>query len=91
MTGHNETHADVGRTGTNGVAADRMIVAYSRSNGAATNCEIARGDRGAAAPEGRGRFLDPDRSVRRWLQTLWFRSAQLGHVAAPASLLVLAS
>ena len=62
MTGHNETHADVGRTGTNGVAADRMIVAYSRSNGAATNCEIARGDRGAAAPEGRGRFLDPDRS-----------------------------
>jgi hypothetical protein len=29
--------------------------------------------------------------VRRWLQTLWFRSARLGHVAAPASLLVLAS
>ena len=32
---------DVGRSGRNDVAADRMIVAYSRSNGAAANHEIA--------------------------------------------------
>ena len=32
---------DVGRIGRNGVAADRMIVAYSHSNGAAANHEIA--------------------------------------------------
>jgi hypothetical protein len=33
---------DVGRIGRNGVAADRMIVAYSRSNDTAANHEIAR-------------------------------------------------
>ena len=32
---------DVGRIGRNDVAADRTIVAHSRSNGAAANHEIA--------------------------------------------------
>jgi hypothetical protein len=32
---------DVGRIGRDSVAADRMIVAYSRNNGAAANHEIA--------------------------------------------------
>jgi len=32
---------NVGRIGRNDVAADRMIVAYSRGDGAATNYEIA--------------------------------------------------
>ena len=67
-----------------------MIVAYSGGGGPATNCEIACVTV-ALHPEGWGRFLALDRSVRRWLQTLWFRSAQPGHVGAPASLLVLAS
>jgi hypothetical protein len=38
--GHCETHVGRGRIGRNGVAADRMIVAHSRGDGAATNYEI---------------------------------------------------
>ena len=73
------------------VAIGRMIVAYRRGDGAATNYEIAWvtvalqhlrvGDDAWAR-------IDP---VHRWLWTLWFGGRQLGHVAAPASLLALAS
>ena len=41
ITGHNETHVGVGELGRNGIAVGRMIVAYSRGDGAATNYEIA--------------------------------------------------
>ena len=68
-----------------------MIVARSRGDGAATNYEIALGDRGAAAPEGRGRFLDADRSRAPMVADPMVRRAQLGHVAAPTSLLALAN
>jgi hypothetical protein len=47
ITGHNETGVGrgawgVGRIGRNGVAVGRMIMAYSRGDGAAANYEVAR-------------------------------------------------
>jgi hypothetical protein len=73
------------------VAIGRMIVAYRRGDGAATNYEIAWvtvalqhlrvGDDAWAR-------INP---VHRWSRTLWFGGQRLGHVAAPASMLALAS
>ena len=83
---------DVGRIGRIDVAADRMIVAYSRGNGAATTYEIARVTVALqhlrAGDDSRAR----ERSRAPMLQTLWSGGrAQPGHVAAPASLFALAN
>jgi hypothetical protein len=56
----------------NGVAAGRMIVAYSRGDGAATNYEIAGVTvalQHLRAGDDSGIRIDP---VHRWLRTLWF-------------------
>ena len=73
------------------VAIGRMIVAYRRGDGAATNYEIGWvtvalqhlrvGDNAWAR-------INP---VHRWLWTLWFGGRQLGYVPAPVSLLALAT
>ena len=70
ITGHSETQVDVGRIGRNGVAADRMIVAYSRGGGAATNYEIdwvTVALQHLRAGDDSWARIDP---VHRWLQTL---------------------
>jgi hypothetical protein len=67
-----------------------MIVAYSRSDGAATNYEIAWVT--VALQHLRsGTILGPDRSRAPMVVDPMVRRAQLGHVAAPTSLLALAN
>ncbi len=72
------------------VAVGRMIVAYRRCDGAATSYEIAWVTVARAAPEDQGRCLGPDRCRAPTAADHMVRRAQLGHVAAPASLLALA-
>jgi hypothetical protein len=67
-----------------------MIVAYSRGDGAATNYEIAWV--AVALQHLRvGKIPGPDRSRAPMVVDPLVRRAQLGHVAAPASLLALAN
>ena len=68
-----------------------MIVAYSRSNGAAANHEIAWVTVALQHLRVGGRFPGPDRSRAPMVAGPMVRRAQLGHVAAPASLLALAN
>ena len=60
--GHTSTHVGRGRIGRNGAAVGRIIMAHSPSDGAAINYEIVWVTV-HAAPEGRGRFLGPDRLI----------------------------
>ena len=84
-----------GRIVRNGVAAGRMIVACSRSDGAAANCEIAWvtvalqhlwvGDDSWARMD----LAHLDAYRRLWIDVT--RRAQTGYVAARACLLALAT
>ena len=80
---------NVGRIGRNDVAAGRMIVAYSRSNGAAANHEIALVTVALQHLSVGEPFLGPDRSCAPVVADPMVRRVQPGHVAAPASLLAL--
>jgi len=76
------------RIGRNGVAADRMIVAYSRSDGAATNYEIAWVTvalRHLRAEDDSWIWID---RVHRWLQTYGLAGAARarGRPGVPARL-----
>jgi len=74
-----------------GLAVGRMIAAYRRSDGAATYYKIAWVTVALRDLEGHGRCLGPMDSAHRRLWTDVVRRAQPGYVAAPASLLALAS
>jgi hypothetical protein len=68
----------VGRIGRNGVAVGRMIVAYSRGDGAATNYEIAWvavALQHLRAGDDSWTRIDP---VHRWLQILRFGGRSSG-------------
>jgi hypothetical protein len=68
-----------------------MIVAYSRSNGAAANHEIAWVTVALQHLSVGEPFLGPDRSCAPMVADLMVRRVQLGHVAAPAFLFTLAA
>ena len=68
-----------------------MIVAYSRGDGAATNYEIAWVTVALQHLRAGDDSWDPDRSRAPMVADPMVRRAQPGHVAAPASLLALAS
>ena len=71
------------RIGRNSVAADHMIVAYSRGDGAATSYEIAWMTvtlRHLRADDDSWARIDP---VHRWLQTLWSGGHSPGTLRRP--------
>jgi hypothetical protein len=79
------------RIGRNGIPVGRMIVAYRCGVGAATNHEIAWVTVALQHLRTRGRFLGPDRFRAPMVADPMVRPAQLAHVAAPTSLVALAS